>query len=389
MVIEPEELLDKPVVIYKSSAGSGKTFTLTKEYLKMALASPQAYQRILAVTFTNKATDEMKTRILDVLKSLAAGEATDMGDLLREELTLSQADLQERAEIVLKEILHHYGRFSVVTIDSFFHQVIRSFAREMGLQGTFTIELDIDKVLQEVIDHMLADVGLEEKRTLRRWLTQFAEERVEEGKSWDFRSEITSLARETLKDVYKLRSQEVLQLSREEGFFSSFLDRLRIAGLGFENKCRKHCLQALDRMKPYGGPSAYKRKLSGPAGLFVKILDGEFVVSDTRRKAAEDGTLWWTKDQAKDLAFVKHVEEEIMPIYRSLIKVIDQEWITYQSLKEVQRYFYTFGILAEINDKLQQYREDNDVMLIADLPDFLRLIIDESDTPYIYEKVGS
>ncbi len=386
---EQEEMSGKPVVIYRSSAGSGKTFTLTQEYLKLAMASPQAYQRILAVTFTNKATDEMKGRILDILRRLAAGERTEMTNALMTALRLDESELQQRAKGVLGEILHHYGRFSIVTIDSFFHQVIRSFAREMGLQGTFTIDLDVDRVLQEVIDQMLADVGLEDQQTIRQWLTQFAEERVEDGKSWDFRADITSLAAQTLKDVYKLQSEEVLKLSAEKDFFTSFLDRLRLSQQSFENKCRKFCLQALDLMQPYGGVDGYKSKGNGPAGLFKKVLGGSYEVTDRRREAATDPTSWLTKAQEKDAGFSHHVREEVMPIYQAMIEHIDKDLIMYQSLKEVQRYFYTFGILSEINKKLQQYRQDNDVMLIADLPDFLRLIIDESDTPYIYEKVGS
>ncbi len=390
MVIdEQEDLRDKPVVIYRSSAGSGKTFTLTQEYLKLAMASPQAYQRILAVTFTNKATDEMKSRILDILRRLAAGERTEMTHALMAALSVNESELQERAKGVLGEILHHYGRFSIVTIDSFFHQVIRSFAREMGLQGTFTIDLDVDRVLQEVIDQMLADVGLEDQQTIRQWLTQFAEERVEDGKSWDFRADITSLASQTLKDVYKLQSEEVLKLSGEKDFFTSFLDRLRLSQQSFENKCRKYCLQALDLMQPYGGVDGYKSKGNGPAGLFKKVLGGSYEITDRRREAAIDHTSWLTKAQEKDAGFSHHVREEVMPVYQAMIEHIDEDLIMYQSLKEVQRYFYTFGILSEINKKLQQYRQDNDVMLIADLPDFLRLIIDESDTPYIYEKVGS
>ena len=128
----------KPFIIYKSSAGSGKTYTLTLEYLKLALQNPRSgFKQILAVTFTNKATAEMKERILEVLERLSHG--VKQGEFLDEELMkhlkLDEKQLQSRARETLLSILHGYGYFSVSTIDSFFQKVIRSFAREMDLQA--------------------------------------------------------------------------------------------------------------------------------------------------------------------------------------------------------------------------------------------------------------
>ncbi|MFN3239225.1 MAG: UvrD-helicase domain-containing protein [Pseudomonadales bacterium] len=146
---------EAPFHIYRSSAGSGKTFTLSREYLKLALSRPGAFRKILGVTFTNKASEEMKRRIVDYLKDLAQGKENPMTLQLQKALKISPEVLQQKASDTLTDILHNYGRFSVVTIDSFFHQVIRSFAREMGLQGTFTIDLDLDKVMQQVIDRCM------------------------------------------------------------------------------------------------------------------------------------------------------------------------------------------------------------------------------------------
>lgn len=291
--------------------------------------------------------------------------------------------------MVLLSILHQYGRFSIVTIDSFFHSVIRSFAREMGLQGTFSIDLDIDKIIQEVIDLLLDDLGKEEMKDVRMWLTQFAESKVEEGKSWDFRSDITSLAKQTLSDSYKPHAANVLALQKRAGFFKEFLKELKGLTSSFEKHCEQLCQDGIQKMNSVGGVEVFSRKAMGPAGLFNKVLAGDYIVSEGRRNAQNEITKWLTKDGQKQANLVTALENDIFPIYNSIIAYIDNNMIEYQSSAEVYRYFYTFGILSAINEKVGQYREENDAMLIADLPDFLRQVINESDTPFIYEKVGA
>ncbi len=380
---------DKSFIVYKASAGSGKTFTLTLEYLKLALEQPQAFRKILGVTFTNKATEEMKTRILQVLKSISSGQDHPMVPLLLEALNLqNQEVLRSRGQEALVQILHHYGQFSIVTIDSFFHQVIRSFAREMGLQGTFAIDLDIDKVIQEVIDLMLAEVGNEDKKELRGWLTQFAESKVEDGKAWDFRGDITALARELMKDHFKPFARKVLALGEEKGFFGKLIQELRQQRRTFEKKCDQFCQTGLAAINAVGGIDQFSRKASGPAGLFLKVSQRDYTITDGRRNALGEPGKWLTKDGMKNAALFAALSENILPVYKDLIHFIDDHMEEYQSIGEVLRHFYAFGILTALDQKLQDYRDEKDVMLIADLPDFLRLIIDESDTPYIYEKIG-
>ena len=177
----------------------------------------------------------MKRRIIDYLKDIAAGNTNPMTGELLEALGVSAEALQQKAASTLTDILHNYGRFSVVTIDSFFHQVIRSFAREMGLQGTFTIDLDLDKVMQQVIDQMLLEIGEEEHKQLRAWLSQFAEQKVEEGQSWDFRRDIASLAREILRDEFKQHASSVTQAECATEFFENFRKELNQRRYQFEH----------------------------------------------------------------------------------------------------------------------------------------------------------
>lgn len=383
-------MLQKPFSIYRSSAGSGKTYTLAKSYLKLALAGKGKFRRILGVTFTNKATEEMKQRIIKFLTLLKAGEEKGLAEELCRELDIDEGTLQRRAKEVLSEILHNYSRFSVVTIDSFFHQVIRSFAREMGLQGTFSIDLDTDSVMQQVIDRMLAEIGDDEHKEIKNWLTQYAEENVEEGESWDFRKDIGKLAKEVLKDDFKQFSNLIIGLADDPKQLINVKKELDAIQYEFESKLMSMSLEALNYLDSKGlSVESFKGKSRSPAGLFVKFEKLEFEITESRRAAADNLEAWITKtDKQKDL-LENVLSEFILLKYNEIIEFYDEGYLNYYSASEVKRYFYTFGILSYINKYLQIYRDENDVMLISDLPDFLNKIISDSDTPYIYEKVGS
>ncbi len=389
IVSENDSENPKPFHVYRSGAGSGKTYTLAKSYLTIALSRSGAFRNILGVTFTNKATEEMKSRIVAFLKVLANGESHPMRSELCAALTITDAELTRRSEDALSDILHQYGRFSIVTIDSFFHAVIRSFAREMGLQGTFTIDLDLDKVLQLVIDQLLLEIGEEKQKSLKKWLTEFAEQKVEDGLSWDFRKDISGLSKEILKDEFKQYSAQILELNKKRNFFENLRKQLHGVRYPFENQVKKKCREAMQFLEGHGlSVDTFSRKASGPAGLFIKLENLDFDISDTRRAAIAEVTKWLKKADQKD-AHLVGLTEQVMQRYADLIQYVDDQYMQYQSVIEVQRYLYTFGILAEINKYLQQYRDEHDVMLIADLPDFLHQIINDSETPYIYEKVGS
>ena len=187
------------LTIYKASAGSGKTFRLTLHYLKMILDHDAVYKRILAVTFTNKATAEMKTRILDELYNLARDNESRYKALLLEDLNLESIQLIRRAQKALNNILHDYSRFTVSTIDNFFQRIIRTFTREIGLQSGYTLETDDSEILNYVVDELILDTG--ENKKLKEWLVDFARNRMQDAKSWNFRDEILELSKELSKEA--------------------------------------------------------------------------------------------------------------------------------------------------------------------------------------------
>src|SRR5690606_31938184 len=285
--------------IYRSSAGSGKTYTLTKEYLKLALRSPQYYKSILAVTFTNKATQEMKSRIIDQLFALSQGAAQDIAPELMDVTKLDEKGLRVRAQEVLTNILHGYSYFAVSTIDSFFQRVIRSFAKEIGLHSGFSLELDQKKVLDAVIEKVLAEIG--KNSQLTRWLVQFAEDKVESGSNWDFRNDITKLGNEVFQEHYKSFEKDIAAAAAQKDFITELLKKLKHVIRSYEEVMKGCGERALKILESYSLEVAdFSRGKTGVMGYLEKItLRNDYDPKITARKALGFPENWHTKTSKK------------------------------------------------------------------------------------------
>jgi len=169
--------------VIKASAGSGKTHRLTGEYLHLLFSRPNNHSHILAVTFTNKATDEMKSRIVEELHRLASGKESGYLKQLAEDFSMREPLVRAQAAHILETILHDYSSFSISTIDRFFQRTMRAFTREMGLAGGYNIEVDETSLLLETIDLMLSELDKPENRMLSGWLLRFMQDRIEEVKA--------------------------------------------------------------------------------------------------------------------------------------------------------------------------------------------------------------
>jgi len=228
-------------VVYKSSAGSGKTHTLVKEYLSLVIGNPERYRNILAITFTNKAANEMKARILDYLRklSLYQDEKSDekMADLIKklsEELKLTEKQISERAAASLTLILHNYSNFAVSTIDSFVHKLVRSFAYDLHLPLNFDVELDTDKLISKSIDLLISKVGSDSKLT--NILVQFISSKMDDEKSWNIENELGAFAKRLLAEdsvnaIKKLENLDVEDFLNINGKLNEFIKK-------FENSKR-------------------------------------------------------------------------------------------------------------------------------------------------------
>lgn len=382
----------KNLTVYRASAGSGKTHQLTAEYLKLLFASPYAYRHILAVTFTNKATDEMKTRIIAELAKLSSGKDSGYIEELTTVYSINEKQLREKAHKTLVLILHDYSAFSISTIDRFFQQTMRAFARELGLGGGYNVELDTTKVLKESIDSMLYDLERKENKQLLDWLIRFSEEKIENGETWNIRKDIQTLSSEIFKESYKAFSDELQKDIADKGLLDDYKKELSAYIHQFEKASQTIAEKALNIMERHNlKADNFKGESRSTFFSFHKWVQGEIKhPTATFCKLPNEVSNWHTKKT--EASIISRIEDA----YNDGLNECVQNIIThyentqyYQTAYEINRYYFTLGILSDIDRKIREYAAENNIMLISDTTELLHKIIQGDDTPFIYEKVGT
>ncbi|MBP1617386.1 MAG: hypothetical protein H6Q14_1213 [Bacteroidetes bacterium] len=385
-------LSDEPSLkVVKASAGSGKTHRLTGEYLRLLFTAPTAYKHILAVTFTNKATDEMKSRIVAELAHLALGRASDYLNPLMSERKADEDRIRAQAKNILVNILHDYSSFSISTIDKFFQQTMRAFTREIGLGGGYNVELDQDKVLDEAIDTMFSDLEKPENKELLGWLIRFSEENIENGKGWEVRKNIHSLAREIFKENYKTLVSKSDREGMDRNLLSEYKKELSAIIAAFENRSKQLGEKGVNILHRYGlSPEDFSYGKNSGLGSFLKWANGNTDTPSNRFFGLCDNLEVWTAKKASP--GIKAKMEEVYPELNACIQEVVQHYSDtrkYQSAVEINRYYFTLGILSDIDAKVREYCTENNLMLISDTTELLSKIIEGTDTPFVYEKIGS
>jgi ATP-dependent exoDNAse (exonuclease V) beta subunit len=376
--------------IYKASAGSGKTFKLTEQYLFMLFDNPSRYKNILAVTFTNKATGEMKDRIIKELYSLSVNQSSKYFNSIKTAFELTDKQLHSTAEKALHYILHDYSRFSVNTIDHFFQRVIRTFAREMGLQSGYTLETDNTEILNYVVDQLL--LATEEDVQLKNWLVDFAYTRMQEGKSWNFRDSVMALADELSKEHVKDLSLELTENVQDKDKLGQYVKFLKKEINAFENKLAAIGKKGVEFIESNQlSREDFFQKKRGPANYFYQLASKSKFEPNTYCYQVLDNVDKWPASSAPQgtKQQVKGMTNKLSGILKEAIDFYEHNYSRYRSVKEIYDNVYVLGILADIQKRIDEYCREKNLFLISDASDLLRKIIDKNDTPFIYEKTGS
>jgi len=376
--------------IYRASAGSGKTYRLTQDYIHL-LFDPhkeRAHRRILAVTFTNKATDEMKSRILKELHALSQGEESDYRAGLMSEFRMDEEAVNIRAKHILTTILHDYSSFSISTIDRFFQQVIRSFARDIGVHGGYNLELDNSSTLEQSVDNLFLDLSKEENKQLLQWLTAYAEDRIEQSENWNMRGNIMELGKEIFKESYQHKAEDTNRKLHEREFLSNYRKSLRDIKIGFEDKVKKAATDGLNIMARSGlthEDFSYKT-----TNTFEKLLKGKLEISNRFISFANDVTNCYTKSKPQDIknAIETAYQGGLQQCFIQLAELFQTDIVTYNSAVMVLKHINTLGILSDLAVQIKKLTDEQNTMLISDSNMLLNKIIDNSDTPFVYEKTG-
>ncbi|MDP3452241.1 MAG: UvrD-helicase domain-containing protein [Bacteroidales bacterium] len=362
--------------IIKASAGSGKTHTLTSEYIELLNRGERAYRHILAVTFTNKATEEMKRRVVETL--------------YKDSLVNPQSGK------ILTEILHDYSSFAISTIDRFFQQTMRAFAREIGKNSAYSVELDQDMVLSEAIDNMVINLDKEENSDLLEWLTTFGTDAVESGSGWNFKGKLTSLAKEIFKERYKsMRGDSSFDVI-DKGSLSVFRDKLIGIKREFENSVLEISKSALLSMERYNlQPEHFKGGARSQMRFFTKVISGEFpdLPKEFPEMAQNAENLVARTTLKRDPALFNSIEncwsDGLSDALEQVCSLYQRERVLYNTAVAVCGNIHTLGVLSDIEKFVKDYTEERNVVLIPETTELLNKIIDGSDAPFIYEKTGT
>lgn len=380
------------LTVYRASAGAGKTHKLTGEYLNLLFTGTGAYRRILAVTFTNKATDEMKSRIVEELYNLSSGQKSDYAGSLGVAYSLTEEQVRKQAGKILTDILHDYSAFNISTIDRFFQQTMRAFTREIGLQGGYGIEMDQELVLTSAIDNLLADLEKPESKELLGWLLRFAEDKIENGGEWNLRKDIMSLSREVFKESYKASSDEVAKDIQDKEALENYKNELYGIIRSVEAEAKRLGERGLEILNKYalrttdfkgGGRSPMillerleRGEMKGPSATFIGLADNL------------DGCFTKTTPQGPRQIIGCAFEDGLNDCIKNIITLFSN-LTAYNTAREIVRYYYTLGILTDVSRQIASYREEKNVMLIADTTELLNKVIGGSEAPFIYEKTGT
>jgi ATP-dependent helicase/nuclease subunit A len=382
--------------IYRSSAGSGKTRTLAKEYLKLALRFRAGYfKHILAVTFTNKSTQEMKERILSYLNKFSHGWENDLATELQVELNLDPSTFRLYSEEVRSEILHHYSLFSISTIDAFFQKVIRAFTREAGLAGDYRLELQHEPVMEEVIDNLIDELGSNPELT--RWVIDFALKELEETRAWDIRKSLLEFSSLIFKDEFREIEEEFVRKISAKNYFHNLKKELEQRRGSFIKTIKSKAAEGVKLIQDHQYRYDDFKYAGGGAYSFLVKLSNIEAVSDFNEKEKgkrpegdyQQSKNWPAADSPHRAQLQKLAEEKLIPLLNEILDYREQHFKVAYSAEVALNNFYEYGLIADISRKLKEYKDENGILLLSDTPHFLQGIISHSDTPFIYEKVGS
>lgn len=382
--------MPQPLKILQASAGSGKTFSLTAHYLTLLLSGETKYREILAVTFTNKATEEMKSRIMEVLKGFATGDeaVNDYRELvLKAHPDLNSEELQQRSRRIYKRILHDYSRFSVSTIDGFVQKVIRGFAFELGLDSGYALEMNFDKVKNDLADRL--DQQLDHNPNLLQWIIDLALDRIDNNISWNYRTELTDLAGEIFKERYQPFDnaiQELIQHTDLNELFRSYGKETKSHILSFEDMVSQLSAKAMEMFESSGvNPDHLKGKSRSPLNNLKKIAAGDMEKVESLTKLVDEPEEWFKPGSDASLY------ESLNPIIRQLNTSYIEKLPEYILAQAFNKNLYYLRLMQEMAVLLKAYREESGNLLISDAQNLLKGITGEDDDnpAFIWEKTGS
>jgi ATP-dependent exoDNAse (exonuclease V) beta subunit len=375
------------LIICKASAGSGKTYKLTGEYLKLVFDPHISFKSILAVTFTNKATSEMKQRILSAIHKISKGEETGYEEELCKEHNYTASQLKEKAKNLLNLMLNQYSYFKISTIDSFFQQVIKSIAYELQLDSNFTLELDTKSVLELAVSRLIDNFDAQSEES--KWIMQLVDEKFSKGNRWKFSDDIVGFADKAFEHINMTDNQNEdskkisdcgKMLAKIKKDFISELNALGAKGVDMISRA------GLNPTDFSGGNRSFALRF----GLYAQASTNDIKEpTKTMIEACSDVDKWYTKTSPLKNSIIACADGDLMQILNDICTMLTgSRYRQFCSAEVVLKHIDKYALAYKIDELQKEICEEQNLFLLQSSMPLLKGMIDESDTPFIYEKFG-
>ena len=384
--------MEKALTVYKASAGSGKTFTLASEYITLVVNNPQDYKKILAVTFTNKATQEMKTRILSQLYGIAhkLSDSQAYYEQVVQKTGFPEQTIRENAAEALSLLTHHYNEFRVQTIDAFFQSVLRNLARELNLTANLRIDLNDEQVEAQAVDELIN--SLEEGEEVLTWIRDYIDKNIEDDKGWNVIGQIKDFGKNIFKDFYKDHKAELDSRFREKSFFDDFITDLRKIRKESPKKVKEQAGKLLQKISDAGVDIGYFIK--GLCGYITKLFENE--PTDERPsanvlKCLDSPDNWLLKKcPAGEKERISTLISESWYDDLLLLEQYRKEcWKEYQSSNLTLKHLSQLRLLHAISEAVDEINKDTNRFMLSNTQSLLSTLMKDTDTPFVFEKMGA
>ncbi|MDT0647369.1 UvrD-helicase domain-containing protein [Zunongwangia sp. F260] len=374
--------------IYNASAGSGKTFTLVKEYLLLLFNSKrkEEYQNILAITFTNKAVDEMKSRIADSLHAFSSEEipakSRGLFEVISKETGLNQVEIKDKSAKILKSVIHNYAAFEVSTIDGFTHRVLRTFAKDLGLPINFEVEMAQEEILMEAVESVISKAGTDPKLT--KILVDFTLNKADDDKSWDIAGDLFEISKLLINE----NNQKPLELLRNKTLedFEKFAAKLKSEIKQAKQENEKFAAAFFDLLKQNGlEDSDFSGKYV--PGYFNKILNGKIISSfetGWMQKLQSDPLYKKTFKDASKKAIIDNIQPQVVDLFTAT----KDNYFKIEFLEAVNKRTVQLSLLNAINQEIQAIKKDRNLVLISEFNPQISAQVKDQPAPFIYERLG-
>lgn len=380
-----------PFTIYNAAAGSGKTFTLVKEYLCILLQSKNEgyYKNLLAITFTNKAVAEMKQRIISNLVSFSRKDSLEnppqMAVLIAAETDLTLSEIQIQSKKIVKHLLHHYSQFSVETIDHFNHRLIRTFARDLKLSNSFEVQLDIQSLIQEAVSQLLSKIGNNTPKTTKV-LLDFALQKIDEDKSWDISRDIEKVSKLIFNENDGPHISKLKNKSLDD--FLDFSRKVQLQKRELSKQLKKIGQETLLLIEEAGLEFSDFSRSSLPS-FFQKLYEEDFNYDIKKSWILNLGeTLLYTKKTQKEAPEIASVIDDLEPVFiakcTESISLIKQLWL----VDAIYKNSTPLSVINLVRLEIENIKEEKNIVPISDFNKLIHNEIKDQPVPFIYERLG-